>query len=53
MNCLAFRDVIAVDMVTRMEPLLKYVRLWGAPVAAVTFFSLWCVAEAGRMEGPG
>ena len=38
-------------MVTGMEPVLKFVRLWGAPVAAVLFFSLWCVAEAGRMGG--
>ncbi|MBT2513507.1 sensor histidine kinase [Arthrobacter sp. ISL-30] len=34
-----------------MEPILKFVRQWGAPVAAVIFFVLWCVAEAGRM-GP-
>ncbi|MET1063669.1 MAG: histidine kinase [Arthrobacter sp.] len=34
-----------------MEPVLKFVRRWGAPVAAVVFFSLWCVAEAGRMGG--
>jgi signal transduction histidine kinase len=34
-----------------MEPLLKFLRHWGAPVAAVLFFVLWCVAEAGRM-GP-
>ncbi|QCP00848.1 two-component sensor histidine kinase [Arthrobacter sp. 24S4-2] len=26
-------------------------RHWGAPVAAVLFFTLWCVGEAGRM-GP-
>ncbi|MBT2596868.1 two-component sensor histidine kinase [Arthrobacter sp. ISL-72] len=26
-------------------------RHWGAPVAAVLFFALWCVGEAGRM-GP-
>jgi signal transduction histidine kinase len=60
MNHLAFRlrlqrygekGVIAVDMVTGMEPVLKFARRWGAPVAAVIFFSLWCVAEAGRMGG--
>ncbi|WLQ07407.1 sensor histidine kinase [Arthrobacter oryzae] len=34
-----------------MEPLLKFMRHWGAPVAAVLFFALWCVGEAGRM-GP-
>lgn len=28
---------------------MKFARHWGAPVAAVIFFSLWCVAEAGRM----
>jgi signal transduction histidine kinase len=43
--------VIAVDMVTGMESVLKFARRWGAPVAAVIFFSLWCVAEAGRMGG--
>jgi signal transduction histidine kinase len=43
--------VIAVDMVTGMEPVLNLARRWGAPVAAVIFFSLWCVAEAGRMGG--
>jgi len=41
-----------VDRVTVMEPLLKVLRHWGAPAAAVLFFTLWCVAEAGRM-GPG
>jgi signal transduction histidine kinase len=60
MNHLAFRlrlqrcgekGVIAVDMVTGMEAVQKYARRWGAPVAAVMFFSLWCWAEAGRM-GP-
>lgn len=35
-----------------MEALLKVTRHWGAPAAAVLFFTLWCVAEAGRM-GPG
>jgi signal transduction histidine kinase len=44
--------VIAVDMVTGMEPVLNLARRWGAPMAAVVFFSLWCVAEAGRMGGP-
>jgi signal transduction histidine kinase len=34
-----------------MEALLKFTRHWGAPVAAVLFFTLWCVGEAGRM-GP-
>ncbi|GAA3406869.1 sensor histidine kinase [Pseudarthrobacter polychromogenes] len=34
-----------------MEPILKFARRWGAPVAAGIFFALWCVAEAGRM-GP-
>jgi signal transduction histidine kinase len=43
--------VPAVDMVTGMESVLKVARHWGAPVAAVLFFSLWCVAEAGRMGG--
>jgi signal transduction histidine kinase len=43
---------MAVDMVTGMEPVLNFARRWGAPVAAVIFFSLWCVAEAGRMGGP-
>jgi signal transduction histidine kinase len=28
---------------------MKFARHWGAPVAAVIFFSLWCAAEAGRM----
>lgn len=32
-----------------MEALLKVLRHWGAPAAAVLFFTLWCVAEAGRM----
>lgn len=41
----------AADMVTGMEPVLTFARRWGAPVAAVIFFSLWCVAEAGRMGG--
>jgi signal transduction histidine kinase len=45
------KSVIAVDMVTGMEPVLKFARHWGAPVAAVIFFFLWCVAEAGRMGG--
>ena len=45
--------MIAVDMVTGMEPVLKYVRRGGALVAAVIFFSLWCVAEAGRMGPTG
>ncbi|RKR30152.1 signal transduction histidine kinase [Arthrobacter oryzae] len=43
--------MIAVDMVTGMEPVLKFARCWGAPAAAVVFFSLWCIAEAGRMGG--
>lgn len=34
-----------------MEPILKYVRRWGALVTAGIFFALWWVAEAGRM-GP-
>lgn len=38
-------------MVAGMESVLKFARSWGAPVAAVIFFSLWCVAEAGRMGG--
>jgi signal transduction histidine kinase len=38
-------------MVTDMEPVLNIARRWGAPVAAVIFFSLWCVGEAGRMGG--
>lgn len=36
-----------------MEPVLKFGRHWGAPAAAVMFFLLWCVAEAGRMSGVG
>lgn len=32
-----------------MEAVLNYARRWGPLVAAVIFFSLWCVAEAGRM----
>ncbi len=32
-----------------MEQTLKVVRHWGAPAAAVIFFTLWCVAEAGFM----
>ncbi|MDQ0030039.1 sensor histidine kinase [Arthrobacter bambusae] len=32
-----------------MEQTLKVARQWGAPAAAVIFFALWCVAEAGRM----
>lgn len=32
-----------------MEQVLKRARHWGAPSAAVIFFSLWCMAEAGRM----
>ena len=42
-----------MDSVTGMEPVLNFGRRWGAPVAAVVFFSLWCVAEAGRMSGVG
>jgi signal transduction histidine kinase len=38
-------------MVAGMESVLNIARRWGAPVAAVIFFSLWCVAEAGRMQG--
>ncbi|WP_345448060.1 sensor histidine kinase [Arthrobacter gyeryongensis] len=34
-----------------MEQTLKVARHWGAPAAAVIFFTLWCVGEAGRM-GP-
>ncbi|WP_090952081.1 sensor histidine kinase [Arthrobacter sp. ov118] len=34
-----------------MEPVTNFARRWGAPAAAVIFFSLWCVAEAGRMGG--
>jgi signal transduction histidine kinase len=34
-----------------MESVLKFVRRWGAPVAAAIFFALWSVAEAGRMGG--
>ncbi|WP_240720160.1 sensor histidine kinase [Pseudarthrobacter sp. NamB4] len=32
-----------------MEAVLKFARRWGPLVAALIFFSLWCVAEAGRM----
>ena len=52
-------DPVAVDMVTGMEPVMKFARRWGAPVVAGIFFALWCVAEAGRMgpngghTGPG
>ncbi len=45
------KGVIAVDMVTGMEPVLNFARRWAAPVAAGVFFTLWCVAEAGRMGG--
>jgi signal transduction histidine kinase len=41
--------VIAADIVTGMEAVLKFSRRWGPLVAAAIFFSLWCVAEAGRM----
>jgi signal transduction histidine kinase len=40
-------------MVAGMESVLNFARRWGAPVAAVIFFSLWCVAEAGRMGPAG
>ncbi len=43
--------VIAVDMVTGMEPILNFARRWGAPVAAGVFFTLWWAAEVGRMDG--
>ncbi len=43
--------VIAVDMVTGMEPVLNFARRWGAPVAAVLFFLLWWAAEVGRLDG--
>ena len=39
----------AVDSVTGMESVLSTARRWGAPAAAVIFFVLWCVGEAGRM----
>ena len=39
-----------MDMVTGMERLLKFARRWGAPVAAVIFFSLWWAAEVGRIS---
>ena len=42
----------AVASVTGMEPVLSLTRRWGAPAAAVIFFVLWCVGEAGRMGGP-
>ncbi|MGZ4659977.1 MAG: sensor histidine kinase [Arthrobacter sp.] len=35
-----------------MEPLLKVLRHWGAPVGAVIYIALWCVAEAGRIPWP-
>ncbi|MBD7995645.1 two-component sensor histidine kinase [Arthrobacter sp. Sa2CUA1] len=35
-----------------MESVLNHARRWGAPVGAVIFFVLWCVAEAGRMGAP-
>ena len=41
----------SVDSLTGMERTLKVFRRWGAPAAAVIFFVLWCVGEAGRM-GP-
>jgi signal transduction histidine kinase len=31
-----------------MQPLLKVLRQWGAPAAAVIFFILWFVGEVGR-----
>lgn len=36
-----------------MEPVMKFARRWGAPVAAVIFFSLWWAAEVGRMAPIG
>jgi signal transduction histidine kinase len=32
---------------------MKFARRWGAPVAAVIFFSLWWAAEVGRMAPSG
>jgi signal transduction histidine kinase len=37
-----------VDSVATMQPLLKVLRQWGAPAAAVIFFVLWFVGEVGR-----
>lgn len=49
-NCGLDEDgLLHAAMVISMEPVLKVARLWGAPVAALVFFALWCVAEAGRM----
>lgn len=44
-------EAASVDMVTGMERPLSLARVWGAPVVAGAFFLLWCVAEAGRMNG--
>ncbi len=41
----------AADIVTSMEQFLKVFRTWGAPIVAVVFFVLWCLGEAGRMNG--
>ncbi|WP_461189684.1 sensor histidine kinase [Arthrobacter sp. Z4-13] len=45
--------LVRLDTVAGMESVLNFGRRWGAPVAAVVFFALWCVAEAGRMSGIG
>lgn len=42
-------EMVCVDSVAGMETVLEYAKRWGAPFAAVVFFCLWCVSEAGRM----
>lgn len=37
-----------MDSVASMQPLLKVLRQWGAPAAAVIFFVLWFIGEVGR-----
>lgn len=37
-----------MDSVASMQPLLKVLRQWGAPAAAVIFFILWFFGEVGR-----
>lgn len=39
---------LRVDSVAGMQPLLKVLRQWGAPAAAVIFFVLWLVGVVGR-----
>lgn len=37
-----------MDSLASMQPLLKVLRQWGAPAAAVIFFILWFIGEVGR-----